>query len=239
MPLHPGRLIGEIAATVPGAIEALASAGIDCCRDAGLTIEEVSLRTGIRPGHILSQLRACGRQQTPATDWVAEPLTALTRYVTETLHPAETAAMERISQHLAIEQQDHPSDVTVGKLRSAFAELANNLMIHMWREDNEVFPFIEDLEKRQGAAPPPVRGAFPDPHDPILEALRRLRAMTRGYTAPAIPRSMAPVLAELRAFDDMIHRHVHLENHVLHPRASALCACPLEGSDAAGALIWF
>jgi regulator of cell morphogenesis and NO signaling len=237
MTLHPGRLVGEIAATVPGAIDAFGSAGIDCCRDARLTIEEVSLRTGIRAGRIVSLLHADGHQQRPPTDWRTGPLTALTRYVTDTLHPAETAAMERISRLLALEQSERPTDHDVGRLRSAFAEVANNLMIHIWREDNEVFPFLEDLEKAQGsAAPPPGREAYPNPNHPILEGLRRLRRITDHYSVPA---ALAPLLGDLRAFDDMIHRHIHLENHVLYPRASALCSCPVGGAEAEAALTWF
>ncbi|HEU5162151.1 MAG TPA: hemerythrin domain-containing protein [Thermoanaerobaculia bacterium] len=237
MPLH-GRLIGEIAATVPGAIEAFGKAGVDCCRDASLTLEELSARDGVSAAGVVSSLRA-DEPASKTADWLVGPLTALTRFVTEKLHPAEIAAMERVSAHLAREQEDHPADLAVGRLRSAFAEVSNNLTIHMWREDNEVFPFIENLEKEQGTAPPPVRGAFPDPHDPLLEGLRRLREMTAESASPSVSASMEPVLADLRAFDDMLHRHFHLESHILYPRAAALCACPLGSRDAATVLTWF
>ncbi|HSN69815.1 MAG TPA: hemerythrin domain-containing protein [Thermoanaerobaculia bacterium] len=237
MPLL-GRLIGEIAATVPGAIEAFGKAGIDCCRDASLTLDEVSERDGVSTAGVLSLLN----QDEPATkmiDWLVGPLTGLTRFVTGKLHPAEIAAMERVSSRLAHEQEDHPANAAIARLRSAFAEVANNVTIHMWREDNEVFPFIEAMEKEQGIAPPPVRGAFPNPHDPLLEGLRRLREMTAEYSRPPGPASMDPILADLRAFDDMLHRHFHLESHILYPRASALCACPLGDRDAASDLTWF
>lgn len=237
MPLQ-SRLIGEIAATVPGAIEAFGKAGVDCCRDATLTLKELSDRDGLSTATLASLLSA-DEPATKTIDWLVGPLAALTRFVTEKLHPAEIAAMERVSARLALEQEDHPADLAIGRLRSAFAEVANNVAIHMWREDNEVFPFIEDLEREQGIAPPPVRGAFPDPHDPLLEGLRRLREMTAASSNPSVPGSMGPVLADLRAFDDMLHRHFHLESHILYPRAAALCACPLGSRDAAAVLTWF
>ncbi len=240
MTLHSGRLVGEVAATVPRAIETFGSAGIDCCRDARLTIAQVCLRIGVRSGRLISLLRQGAEGSESLRDWSKAPLGDLTRYVTGTYHPAETAAMERISSCLAAEQQERTTDLLLGDLRSAFAEVANNLMIHVWREENEVFPFVEDLERAHGeTAPPPTAGAFPDPHDPILEGLRRLREMTRDYSCPAAPPSMPPILAELRAFDDMLHRHIHLESHVLYPRASALCACPLSAAEPAAVLTWF
>ena len=237
MPLQ-SRLIGEIAATVPGGMAALSDAGIDCCRDARLTLEDVSRRNGVDPSK-LAVLLTAGAPSPPTIDWLAAPLATLTRFVTEKLHPAEIAVIERVSEQLALAQADHPADIALGRLRSAFAEVANNVLIHIWREDNEVFPFIEDLEKEQGTAPAPVRGAFPDPHDPLLESLRRLREMTGNDPgATALP-SIGPVLTDLRAFDDMLHRHIHLESHVLYPRASALCACPVGGPEASAVLTWF
>jgi regulator of cell morphogenesis and NO signaling len=234
----PRRLIGEIAATVPGGMAALGDAGVDCCRDAGLTLEEVSKRDGVDLSDLAALLLA-DSPSTHAIDWLAAPLTTLTRFVTEKLHPAEIAVIERVAERLALAHRDHPADIALGRLRSAFAEVANNVLIHIWREDNEVFPFIEDLEKEQGIAPAPARGAFPDPHDPLLESLRRLREMTGNVPATTAPPSIGPVLTDLQAFDDMLHRHIHLESHVLYPRASALCACPVGGTEASAVLTWF
>lgn len=236
MTLRAGRLVGEVAATVPEAIDAFRVAGVDCCRDARLTLEQAAVRTGVRSDRLLALMRSRTPTSRIAIDWESAPIRALTRHIMESIHPTAMAAMETLSSRLAAAAHGHPNEWSIGYVRSAFAEVANNLVIHVWRVENEVFPLLDRLEEaRDPAALPLAPEELPDSHDPMLEGLRDLRAVTEEYTQPE---ELAGLLSDLRAFDDTLHRHIHLEHHVLYPRAAALCACPLGDSARIPALSW-
>ena len=115
-------------------------------------------------------------------------------------------------------------------LQETFAVLQHELLDHMKKEDVVLFPAIVALEA--GAAPgrssgwtwidQPI-GAMEAEHASAGAALARIAELTDGHVPPedACPtfRGLYHGLSELER--DM-HVHVHLENHILFPRAAAL-----------------
>ncbi len=60
-------------------------------------------------------------------------------------------------------------------------------------------------------------------HDTAGEALRRIRQVTSDYaTPPDACTSYKALFGALAEFEGDLHRHIHLENNVLHPRTRAL-----------------
>jgi regulator of cell morphogenesis and NO signaling len=103
----------------------------------------------------------------------------------------------------------------------------------MMKEEMVLFPYIVRLEEAslagEPALPPPF-GTVRNPvrmmeheHESAGEALRELRALSNGYAVPEDAclsyRTLYGALAE---FEADLHRHIHLENNVLHPRAIEL-----------------
>jgi regulator of cell morphogenesis and NO signaling len=101
------------------------------------------------------------------------------------------------------------------------------------KEEMVLFPYIVGMEEATLAGEPllpPPFGTVRNPvrmmeheHDSAGEALRELRSLTNGYTAPADGcatfRALYAALAEL---EGDLHQHIHIENNVLHPRAVAM-----------------
>ena len=59
-------------------------------------------------------------------------------------------------------------------------------------------------------------------HQEVGDALRLIRELTRGYTAPdGRLHDLRDRMAELQQFERDLHRHVHLENNVLFPGGAA------------------
>ena len=118
----------------------------------------------------------------------------------------------------------------LAQLQETFAVLQHELLDHMKKEDVVLFPAIVALEA--GAAPgrssgwtwidQPI-GAMEAEHASAGAALERIAELTDGHVPPedACPtfRGLYHGLSELER--DM-HVHVHLENHILFPRAAAL-----------------
>ena len=70
-------------------------------------------------------------------------------------------------------------------------------------------------------------------HQDAGDAMRTLRELTEDYATPADGcATYAVTMSELDAFERDLHRHVHLENNILFPRALQLES---RAGEAAGA----
>jgi regulator of cell morphogenesis and NO signaling len=77
-------------------------------------------------------------------------------------------------------------------------------------------------ESPLGAIANPIR-TMEEEHREAGDLMARLRDLTNGYEPPADGCTTYRVcFAELARFEADLHQHVHLENHVLFPRAVAL-----------------
>ncbi len=123
----------------------------------------------------------------------------------------------------------HPELVDV---RTTFGDLRDELFTHLMKEENILFPFIADLAAARRAGtrlPAGFVGAIAHPID-VMESdhqlagdlLARLRTLTNRYQPPADACTTYRLCyAELEHFERDLHRHIHLENNVLFPRALA------------------
>ena len=103
----------------------------------------------------------------------------------------------------------------------------------MVKEENVLFPYIDELAAavRAGSRLPsspfgtvlhPVR-AMEEDHRAAAELTAELRALTSDFTPPADAcQTYRSCFAELERFEADLRTHVHLENHVLFPRAIEL-----------------
>ena len=115
-------------------------------------------------------------------------------------------------------------------MQERFESLQRELLEHMAKEDAVLFPAVLALEANAAAGASagwtwieqPI-DVMENEHEAAGAALATMRALTHGYAPPedACPtfRGLYYGLSELER--DM-HMHVHLENHVLFPRASRL-----------------
>ena len=180
-----------------------------------------------------------GRHEDAIPDWPA--LNELTAHIVSRHHayvrdamPLITAWLEKlVSRHGA----GHPELLEV---RTGFAGLADELSAHMMKEENILFPYIDTLAaaRRTGRLPASPFGTVRNPvrmmehdHETAGEGLARLRHLTQGYQPPEDAcTTYRACLQEMERFEADLHRHVHLENNVLFPRAVALEAELTEGT---------
>lgn len=135
--------------------------------------------------------------------------------------------MEKVCQRHG---EQHPE---LFKLQTVFLALSDSLIPHMRKEENVLFPYIQQLESSSlngtSAAPPhfgtvenPIRMMMAD-HEQDGERLRIMREISNDYTLPdgACP-SFTALYAGLQDLEMDLHRHIHLENNVLFPAATEL-----------------
>jgi regulator of cell morphogenesis and NO signaling len=113
-------------------------------------------------------------------------------------------------------------------VRRLFAEMQDELTQHLLKEENVLFPLIIKLETGNAAntsgisVEGPIRMMLAE-HDHAGAIMQQIRQLTDDYTPPADAcTTFRLCLSELKAFEEDLHRHVHLENYLLFPLAEKM-----------------
>ena len=106
-----------------------------------------------------------------------------------------------------------------GRVAALVGELARDMLPHMLKEEQVLFPYVDQLER--GTAPAPFFGTVKNPvrmmmmeHDRVLDLLAELR--------DAVGPGDGELHRRLIEFDAETREHIRLENDVYFPRAVAL-----------------
>lgn len=134
--------------------------------------------------------------------------------------------------HRVVERHgaDYPETIEVAQL---FDTLADDLEAHLYKEEHTLFPAIFRMEMaaRFGLKPPEHQfgtvsnplTAIEEEHDKAGTIMRKIRELTGNYTPPPTAcNTFKATYAELKEFEEDLHKHVHLENNILHDKARDL-----------------
>ena len=161
-------------------------------------------------------------------------LDELTRYIVRHHHDYVRRVAPEVSGWLdtliATDGERHPE---LPHVRSVFASLADELRSQLLKEESILFPYIDLMAATRRLGDPLPSGPFGTILNPIrmMEAVHRacvdrlstLRRLSQGYVPPQdADATHRRCFAELARFDAALRRYVHLENHVLFPRAIEL-----------------
>ncbi|MFZ0431129.1 MAG: hemerythrin domain-containing protein, partial [Candidatus Acidiferrales bacterium] len=114
-----------------------------------------------------------------------------------------------------------------------FTKVGQEMIAHMQKEEMVLFPYIEALEQSaqgNGKLETPFFQTVRNPvqtmmaeHDHAGELVKLIRKASADYTPPMDAcTSYKALYQNLREFEADLHKHVHLENNILFPRAVAL-----------------
>jgi regulator of cell morphogenesis and NO signaling len=231
------KTVREIATENPASTKVFEALGIDYCCGGNRSLQQACERASLAPEHVIEMLSQAGARTQPESDsernWAAASAPELIAHIVNVHHaytrseiPRITALLDKVSaRHGAA----HPE---VLEVRPLVAALAGELMAHMLKEEQILFPFIEQLdgaEQRPGI-PAPCFGSIAYPiarmladHNDAGALLARIRELTDGYAPPA---DACPTFRALyKALDEFerdLHLHIHLENNILFPAAQRL-----------------
>jgi regulator of cell morphogenesis and NO signaling len=227
------RLLADVVSHDGRAAMVLDRFGLDYCCHGDETIAEAAARLGVPTADVVAALERLG-PQAPSDAPESADLDVLVRHIVTRHHaylreqtPAITAWLDKL---VARHGGRHPE---LRIVRDIFLGLAADLRAHMAKEENVLFPFIVELATaaREGRRLPqspfgtilhPVRVMNRD-HLAACELTAQLRQQTHHYQPPAEGcRTYQLCFAELARFDADLSRHIHLEDHVLFPRALEL-----------------
>lgn len=210
--------------------------GLDFCCRGNRTVEAACDDAGIPADRVQRDL-ADATALPPAgcaprfNDW---ELPALTDHIVAKHHGFVREQLPVISVHAQkvarVHGARHPEMVTVAAL---VERVSDEMTSHMAKEEAVLFPYIDRLAAASAQGEPLPRAPFGSVENPIRmmeaehesagDAMAEIRRLTEGYRIPEEAcGTYAVLLQELEAFELDLHRHVHLENNILFPKALLL-----------------
>lgn len=224
--LTPQRALGDLVAQNPARARVFERYGIDYCCGGRKSLADACTHQSLSVAGVLNELDACDREAPAAPDAVEGAcLAALADHIEQTHHaylkselPRLTTLLERVT---AVHGERHP---WLHALRDRFADFRRELESHMAEEERDLFPRIRRREAGSGDPDPlPSIAQMEFEHEDAGRALAWFREVTGGYLPPAdaCP-TFRTLVVSLEALERDMHRHVHLENNVLFPRATAV-----------------
>ncbi len=164
----------------------------------------------------------------------SQSLSELITHILDTHHAylrEELPYFERmIAKICANHGQDRPDLFATQQI---LQDLRDDLMAHLQKEEQILFPYIAQLELARERHLPAPDACFPSvqfpirmmlmEHDGAKDLLQNLRRTTGNYTAPDFACDNGRAFyTRLENFETDLHEHIRLENEILFPRAVEL-----------------
>ncbi len=153
-------------------------------------------------------------------------LEELTSYIVRVHHTYVKLSAIPISNYLLKVAGKHGDRFPYMKeVYGLFVQLINDLHHHIHDEEVCLFPAIRSLEQGIAAKTPgPLSiDRMKQEHEDAGNITMKIRQLTNDYTPPAQAcTTFILTLESLKAFEEDLHKHVHLENNILFPRVASL-----------------
>ena len=233
--ISPERTIGSIVADDFRTAAVFSQHGIDFCCRGGRSLEEVCRKNGLDQATMEHELRqAMDRNNDTNEDYRNWTMGRLIEHIERVHHRYVESRSITLLQFLDKLCKVHGTrHAELFAIQREFEACAQAMAVHMKKEELVLFPFINQLERSElhgTTLPTPGFGTVDGPismmehdHDAEGERFRRIADLSAGYTNPPDGcTTYGTAYAMLREFEEDLHRHIHLENNILFPRAKAL-----------------
>ena len=206
--------------------------GIDFCCKGNRTIEEASEKKNLDFVQIEKEItQLLATKSDGAIDFNSWPSDLLIDYIEKTHHryvEEKSAVLVAFLDKLCkVHGHNHPE---LFKINELFIGCASELAQHMEKEETILFPFIKKMENaiRTGQAiEQPHFGTVENPiammkheHENEGDRFVKIAELTNNYTPPADACNTYKVtFSMLQEFEQDLHKHIHLENNILFPKA--------------------
>lgn len=225
-------LVADIALAFPQAIDILNKYGLDYCCHGDTPFTQACEEANLNPESVWQEIQKLagtkrGGNQMNFERWTSSMLIDFIvqhhhAYVRESI-PQITELLNKICK---VHGDTNPELLAV---RNDFEDLAEELLNHLPKEEEILFPAIKRLEGHEeseieniilpSSLRMPMR-IMEDEHEHAGDLIKSIRKRTNQYTVPtyACP-TYQLAFVMLQEFDSDLMQHIHLENNILFPRA--------------------
>jgi regulator of cell morphogenesis and NO signaling len=233
MTLNTNQTVREIAINNPATVRVFESLGIDYCCGGKRPLQEACDRASVPLARVMELLADVEPDSISPEEqrWADASFMELTEHIVARHHNyirQEAPRLEMLLDKVVNRHGDAHHELF--SIRELFLAMSQELFAHMLKEEQVLFPFLQKMEiaERTGTPLPsacfesigvPIARMLAD-HDDAGELTAKIRALSGNYQVPdgACP-SYSGLYHGLQEFERDLHRHVHLENNILFPRA--------------------
>ncbi len=224
----------SIALAQPATIRVFERFHLDYCCGGNRSLAEACNQKALDIETVLTALAEATNATEPARDFTQATPSELIQHIVKTHHAyvrAELPRLMALAEKVAAKHgPTHPEYIQIER---HLLQLDGELINHLTKEEIVLFPYIEALERRRNGQGPVPHACFATVESPIQAMLNEheaagalleeMRSSTQGFAPPAgaCP-TLIGLLDGIDAFEKDLHRHVHLENNLLFPRAIAM-----------------
>jgi regulator of cell morphogenesis and NO signaling len=227
--------IGEIVAHDIRTAAIFEKHGIDFCCGGKIPLTEICREKGLDPAELLQEVAEL--INTPIDrnlNYAAWALPFLADYIINTHHAYLNENSAQIAAYAdkiaAVHGAHHPEVIEIAAI---FKKIDTDMTDHLRHEEEVLFPAIKRIDAARKAGTEPdaadretIREALVTldrEHQAIGDAVHTIRHLSNAYALPAdVCTTYALTYKMLKEFEDDLHRHVHLENNILFPKAGRM-----------------
>ena len=227
--------IGELVSSDYRKAEVFKKFGLDFCCGGKKTLSKACEEKGLDIVEIEKELKSLESTDTNKSENYTEwELDFLADYILNTHHKYVSKAIPVIFEYTQkvakVHGNRHPEVIDIA---DKFLDVAQELNSHMVKEEELLFPYIKEMEKAQkenAKLSIPSFGSIKNPirmmefeHENAGGVLEFIKKLANNYTPPDDACTTYRLsYAKLQEFEEDLHKHIHLENNILFPKAIEL-----------------
>lgn len=225
------RTVGEIVADDYRTAGIFKQFGLDFCCGGGRTLTEACQKKGINVDIIIEELNGLSSSGTAMHNYKSWSPGFLVDYIINNHHHYVRTKLPEIKAYAKKVAKVHgKSYPELQEMLDLFLELKDEMLSHLEKEEKILFPYIKKLAKmnaegRSGArelqfeSPEEAIAMLEDEHETAGDIMLQLKILSNSFTPPKDACTTFRVYFQnLQAFQDDLHKHVHLENNILFPK---------------------
>jgi regulator of cell morphogenesis and NO signaling len=228
------KTIGQIAAENYNACEVFDKYRIDYFNKGKQNLEQIATEGKANIDSLLKEIEIAGSENNVGEDTAFNlwDLDALSNYIVRVHHKYAEKQIQEIKpklEHLIQQHgQEHPELIEIKKL---FDTAAGAIAAHQKKEELMLFPFIRKMaDAKRNNKPfirPPLTKSAENPvnmltheHTQQADAFDKIVELSNNYAIPDdADENYKELMSVLKEFELHLHRHLHLENNILFPKA--------------------
>jgi regulator of cell morphogenesis and NO signaling len=231
--------LAEIVTAKPAAAALFETLQLDFCCKGKQKLSEVLSNDQNKLGTVISKLELIFKEKdTSAIDYNTYSLSALIEHIVSIHHQYVKEIIPVIQQHLWKVVSKHGITFPfMAEVENIFKQVSQDLLHHMMKEEMILFPKIKRAETNpvDSNGVQVIINVMEREHLDAGNMMEKIKVLTNNYTVPENACVTFRIcLDELKMFEADLHKHVHLENNILFPKAIKLssdnttsCSCSI------------
>jgi len=209
--------------------------GIDFCCNGGIPLIDACKQNNVDIDDIMVQLELVIKDP-DSVDYQSMELDELIDFIIRVHHNYVQATIPVLKQYLdklsKVHSERHPE---LHQINNLFIKTSEALINHMRKEEQILFPFIKEMcetKDKNTSCIDPYFGHIDNPiammemeHAAEGESFRQIADLSNQYTCPPDGcQTYQVAYAVLDEFEEDLHKHIHMENNILFPKAKLMFA---------------